>query len=491
MINKRKDYSGELTHLNLLKEDTDMSILNSLVYEYDLTDEQLKSVKESFLTPTCSAIESVEMGLGKTIISLGLLQMITPALEKDKVAVVVAPTNTIENFREDIEKNTSLRVKTSTGQQKDIQESIQAIESNQINCLIVTPSAWTLSEEFNFYIFNNPDRLLCYIWDECKGDKDKGFNHFIEAGHRTEFVFPLNATITGQGVTNIYKMLYVCSAIDMTEREFRRKYGHFTSTREGNKIYNIDWNLIKKDYGEYFINMNRDDVGAETIYTNVRFHRCNTTVRQDEILEKTSSREVLYAPVDEKGNDLNIPITSIPAVSNIIKTVMGFSPEENTLIFCRNVTPANLLYETFSNLGYKVFRIDGHTTTTSELKMASERKYNNTKGAIMITSISEGSNLNSTDHVVVYQNPSDVIQYVARAARGFVSKEITLDWIYYPALEMESFMKNIETAINVSIGAERYVELLHIMMEEAYSINPNEERLSIFLRTMEHYNLVK
>ena len=483
-----RDFPDQLSHLNYLNEDTDMEILNELLDNYNLTPEQLDAVKYSFLTPTASAIESIEMGLGKTIISLGLLQMISTSLD-DKVAIVVAPTNTIENFYRDIVNNTRLRTMTSTGQYADVIKAIDSIERNLIDCLVVTPSAWTLSEEFNLFIFNNPDKIICYIWDECKGDTDKGFNHFIEAGHRTPFVYPLNATITGQGVSNIYKMLYVCSALDMTEREFIRKYGDYTMTRDNNRIYNIDWGLIKKDYGDYFINLNREDVGADTVYSRVMFHRCSVTTEQREFLKESTSREVLYAPVDSKGNQLNIPPTSVPAIAKLIQTVMGYGPEDNTLIYCRNIVPANTLYNLLKGLGYKVFRIDGHTTPTSELKMKSEEEYNKSKGAIMITSISEGSNLNSTDHVIIYQNPSEVIQYVARAVRGFKSKEITLDWIYYPELEMESFMKNIENAINVSVGSNRRIELLEIMLKEVYEVYPNEERLGIFANKILEYNL--
>lgn len=478
-----------LDHLNLLTKDTDISILNLLIDNYDLEPEQLASVRDSFLTDTGSAIEQVEMGLGKTLISIGLLQMLAPILQ-NKVAIVTAPMNTITNFYDDVKNNTSFSVMVSSGKQEEVAEAIRCIKQGTINCLIVSPSAWGKSLEFNLFVFNNRDKIKCLVWDECKGVEDFGFNHFIELGHHTDFVYPLNATITGNGIELIHKMLYVCSAINMTERQFKREYGHYTMTKEGNKLYNIHWDDIKSKFGQYFVNFNREDVGAKTVYTKAQFHTCDVNTYQENILSKVSSRSVLYAPVDETGAivDTLSPMI-VPSIAKIVQIVAGYNSMENTLIYCRNVEPANALYNLLSSMGYKVYRIDGHTTNSPELKREAEENYNASKGAIMITSISEGSNLNSTKHVVIFQNPNDVMQYIARAARGFSEKEITLDWIYYPNLEKESLMKNIRSAIDVSIGADRNVEILHIMMAEAKRMYPTDERIQIFENDIMKYNL--
>lgn len=485
----RKVFEGCLDHLNLLDENTDLSILNFVMDEYNLKPEQLGSVKESFLTDTGSAIESVETGLGKTVISLGLLQMLAPELQ-DKLVIITAPTNTITNFYRDVTNNTNFNVMMSSGKYAEVTSAIKSIEQGHINCLIVLPSAWTLSVEFNLFVFNNRERIKCFIWDECKGDEDFGFNHFIEAGHNADFVYPLNATVTGKGIGLLYKMLYVCSATELTERQFKRKYGHYTMTKEGNKIYHIHWDDIKREYGSYLVNFNREDVGAKTTYSKVQFHTCEVSSYQESIMEKTVARNILYAPVDVTGKvNPSISPMVIPSIANLVQIVAKYPSDDNILIYCRNIEPANSLFNLLSGMGYKVFRIDGNTTTLPELKNEAETNYNSAKGAIMITSIEEGSNLNSTKHVVIFQNPSDVMQYIARAARGFEAKDLTLDWIYYPKYEKESFIKNIESAIDVSIGAERHVEVLHIMMNEAKKMYPEDERLQIFENNIIKYNL--
>lgn len=483
----RKVFEGCLDHLNLIDENTDLSILNLVVDNYDLEPNQLRSVKESFLTDSFSAIESIEMGLGKTVISLGLLQMIAPLLQ-NKLAIITAPTNTITNFYDDVKNNTSFAVTMSSGKAEEINEAIRQIEQGYVNCLIVTPSAWTLSQDFNLFVFNNIDKIECLIWDECKGDSDFGFNHFIEAGHYIDFVYPLNATITGKGIELIHKMLYVCSATDLTERLFKRNYGYYTTTKEGNSVYHISWDKLKADFGQYFVNFNREDVGAETTYKKAEFHRCDISAYQERILESSSSRSVLYAPVDATGKpDSTISPMSIPSIAKLVQVIASYPSTDNTLIYCRNVEPSNVLYNLLTMMGYKVFRIDGHTTGTPELKKESEVNFNNSKGAVMITSISEGSNLNSASHVIIFQTPSEVLQYIARAARGFKEKELTLDWIYYPKLERESLMKNIESAINVCIGSDRDSKLLDIMMNEAKSVYPEDERLNIFQNSIDKY----
>ena len=50
-------------------------------------------------------------------------------------------------------------------------------------------------------------------------------------------------------------------------------------------------------------------------------------------------------------------------------------------------------------------------------------------------------------------------------------------------------MKNIENAINVSIGAERSVELLEIMLRETMEMYPDDDRLPIFTKNILDFNL--
>ena len=85
-------------YLDFIKEDTDISIINEFTNGIDLYPRQLEAVRASILNN--SGIWTVEMGLGKTILTVGVMALLTPLVNKGGFVVISAGTNTIKSFEE-------------------------------------------------------------------------------------------------------------------------------------------------------------------------------------------------------------------------------------------------------------------------------------------------------------------------------------------------------------------------------------------------------
>ena len=78
----------------------------------------------------------------------------------------------------------------------------------------------------------------------------------------------------------------------------------------------------------------------------------------------------------------------------------------------------------------------------------------------MITNIIKGTNLQTARRLIIYNNPSDVQQLIYRMVRGFTSKEVEVDWIYYLGYEEASIKKALEKTKNVSDLLDRNLDII-------------------------------
>ena len=460
-----------MSYLNYLTPETDVSIINEFVEEMDLYPKQLDATKRSILNEH-GGIWTVEMGLGKSIITVGILTLLYPKIAEGGFAIVCAGSNTIKSFEQYITQNTHLKAFYTTGEADSVQACIKAVESGQADCVICTHSVWTHSLDFNIFMYNNLENIKAMIYDECTGtENNQGYLNFIEIAHATKYTFPANATPLNDGAYSIYSLLYAVNATNLTYRKFKSKYCERVDVG-GDAVLKVLPSKIKEDFNKYLINFNRRDVNAETHYDTARFIPIELTGLQHETYKSgVEKAKVLYGI----SSACPVPVSN-PAFLQLLQSVTTAPPTENKIIFCWHQETSEMLTGVFKSMGIATYQMNGFKTPSPEEKDYIEETFNATKGAVLITSSYKGNNLNSANYVYVYETPPDIGQYIARAARGYNEKHLHLFWPYYPELESDALYKAVESCVNNAIVTDRDMTLAYIIFDEILERYPSDPR---------------
>lgn len=438
----------------------DLSVINACLIGKSgdgikLTPEQLILTDDAL--ERRRTIWEVETGLGKTYMVLGKVNSLVPEVfESNKKIILVAPTNKYLEFAQIIKDSTILNTVSSSGQQRDVVKLMKNWDSIQV--AVLTPSIWTSSLEFNCFIYNHRADVLACIWDEANGVEDTGYLNFIELARTVEYSSFLNATPVGSAGESGYNNDSLKVAYNMLRgiRKFNEKYNTFfnkytlssgVSSNNGNTIFNINTDKYNADFGRYILNLNREDLGVAVSFSEVNFHRCGQTEIQKEYISSGYNiKQVLYSP--ETAGAFELSPANVPALSSLLKILERLPEETNKIVYVDFTKCISILYEYLGKLGYKVLILDGAHTPNPRDKGAVEDKFNESTGYVLLTNIERAGNLGSAGSIIIYDTPADILQYIARATRGYKSKTVTLDWIYYPEREMELMMNAAERTLN-------------------------------------------
>lgn len=478
------DYSYEET----ITDDTDISVLNIGLLNAELTDLQLDKVCQSIKTP--KNILPVETGLGKTYIQVGIINTLLPLarLTKKKLLLVV-PNNKVIDYTEVVRDNISCNYISSTGVNTDVNKLIKNWDNVEI--IITTPATWA-SIVFATHIYNNRNKFLFLGYDEANGINDAGYLHFLEVARLTDYVSLSNATpisATGSFATNsdklllpLYNLLYGIGAVNSTYPKFSSTYiknAGYNYEKKSNNIM-VDTEALKRDFGSIMINANRSDVGVETLFQSINFHQCIPTALQYNALSRGIVKQnVLYCGSPEEG----IPFspTTISALSKLLQLLMTMNPQDKKIIYVKNTATITGLYTILTTMGYNVLILDGQTTNTEQLKHNVEKRYESFDGGmILLTTLIRGSNFGSASNVIAYDFPADLMQYIARAARGYKQKVLTLDIIYYPEFDKDTLFGSLLQIKTICSTLDRETQVLPAILQELRRVYPDDSRLNSF-----------
>ena len=458
-------------YLDYITPETDLSIINDFIDGITLFPNQMKATQESIINK--KAIWTIEMGLGKTIITLGILALLAPKL-KGKIVIVSAIPVTVMSFYEHIKERLPLKTVFSTGVKKEVDNAIQAIKSGECNCLVCTHAIWS-SVDFNLFIYNNIDKVQCMVWDEFNGTlNNDALANYTEFSRLVPMVYQANATPIKLKPDVLYLLLRSCSALeDMSMRIFRRKY--YTKMEKGlGADYLVKDNLIVQEFKKYFVNFNRNDVGATTTFKEFKFIHCEVTPYQQKLLDEGHPKsEVLYTLPNK-----NTPFHQIAAFNELLKEVAYVPEGENKITYCRRQEASIMLVNVFKAMNMPVMKLNGFETSKAQDKKYVEDEFARSRGTNLIMSVDVGANLNSANYVFIYETPSDVAQFIGRAARGYNPKTLSVYWFYYPAYESESLFKAaFECMGNTSQITNRDDTVYQIIKEEILKMYPNDVRI--------------
>lgn len=426
-----------------------------------LMPEQKDAVLECYTRTDLKGVLTMEMGTGKTYVCMGLAQ-IARCLDSSKKGVISVPKNKVEDFKNLIEESLQCNVMVVSGQKPSIDRLAKNFD--KVDIIVAQHSFWTHSIHSLMFMYNNVDKFNFSFYDEADGKNAIGFKAFIEFSRLIPISFLANATPIGKDTTLIRHLLYATDATNLSEREFDNRYCDKTFY-QGTVTSVVNVPSIKQDFRQHLINLNRSDIGLKA-ENNIKFHPMRMSgVQQTWVRQGLRKDIALYSPEVSESANLNInpkPVFSprfVPALAKM-NELLNTKQDMKKIIYVKNTDTIIKLRVLLDAMGYNPYIIDGQHTRTAEMQKASEEKYNADSNGIMITNIIKGTNLDTAQHVIIYDTPPDVQQLIFRAIRGIKSKTIEVDWIYYPQEEQGQIEDALEKTKNVADLLGREVDII-------------------------------
>ncbi len=483
--------------LNDIDETTDMSILNIVLTKCTLQDSQLRIVHTFAMNK--KIIDITDTGLGKTYNMLGELALLLPLISNPKkLAIVCVPNQKTEEFYNAFKVDLGCNVIAVSGRQERVDALKSTLQMSNVDIILCTPESFSKSLDFDILIYNlvHENKVAALLYDEADKMEDKGFLQCIEITNNfIPYASYANATPTGSastyrpGSTEVlrvtYNLLYGLGALPRAKsyRSFFNKYTTMTGSHR-NPTYTVNSEDILKDFGQYLANTNRTELGAETHFHPVQFVRCEPTKVQLEAMKNKDDRvnNILYSPETSQNPAFKLTPQNVPALKALMNILLQFPSDENKIVYVGNTAAMETISRILSTLGFEVMRLDGKVTDTPQKKDAMRIRFNESKGAVALINIKKGSNLGSAKHIIVYDTPADMLQYVARATRGFNSKTISFSMIYYPAYEQETMFNHLAMISTVNNIGERQTELIEPFMNELLEVYPTSKRWEAIIK---------
>lgn len=459
------------TDVEHLKEFEKTPLINQILFDTELEPIQLQLVEQ--IIRNGGGILSAEMGIGKTYIGVALARYMR-LLYPDKKVIITAPTNVVKNFKTLIDTALGEIAMVCNGEYHRVELFKKVFKD--INIFIVTHSFWLNSDESLKFLYNHIEDFSFTFYDEADSKDAIGFDVYTEFSRRVPLKVVSNATPIGKDTGLVRNLLYAVNATNMSKSKFRSKYVDFKYVGGNLQSERVKINDIYRDFNNYFINKNRTDLGLEVDITT-KFHKVFINNTQREWIKREMRKDLaMYCPenksvVDNIENYDGCPYPeinkdNIPAFAEVLKILID-SSNEKIIIYARNVMSLEKLANISMMMGYTPYVING--SSSSESKTLSEQ-YNNDPKGIAITNIFKGINLGSTEKIILYGTPPDVMQTLYRSIRGRESKSISVNWIYYPEFEYNILIDTQNHIQNIDKVTKRETELLTSLDEEIQSL---------------------
>lgn len=449
---------------NKIWDENKMNIVNYMLNGIQLRKEQLETIHNAITAPGMKAIIADEMGLGKTYTCMGLIQ-IARTLYPDKKIVITAPKNVLKNFEELIKSSIGITPIVVTGQQKDIENLELNFSKHQV--ILCQHSFWINSLNGLVFMYNNLEKFSMAFFDEADFKEADGFNAYLEFMRELPMGFLSNATPIGENSLLIYNLLYGCGAYNDSYRKFRRKYARQNYDNRNKLEETVLVSNILNSFDRYITVKNRESIGIE-VKVNINFYRVLPSKEQMHWMMNYEMPKnlALYSPdtfnmesvPPEKRGPINFTPKTMPAAFKMAELLIK-NPKKS-IVYVRNTDAIKKTAVIVKNLGKNPYIIDGKHTPKDEDVRRVQDAYNADSNGVMITNIIKGTNLQTARRLIIYNNPSDVQQLIYRMVRGFTSKEVEVDWIYYLGYEEASIKKALEKTKNVSDLLDRNLDII-------------------------------
>lgn len=456
---------------------------------------QKNLIINSLSTPNKNALITVDMGVGKTYISLGIAQLLRLA-HPDKKICFVALKNKLNEYAQVLSKHLGTSVLLVTGEQPMVDRFKTDLKNHKI--ILTSISAWSHNIDFNLFMMKNVKEFCATFYDESEALESDGYAIFSKFSRYVPYSYLTNATPISKDLLQTYNNLNPIKAFTGSIEEFRNKYA---LVKKNTKVQNskevADIAKIKEDFRDYIVNFNREDLNIQVTINPFFIHAKPTKTQLKWISEGMPLLTSLFSPTTNNSETNNNNYTTEPTFKNksvdasmklyeVLTQITNQRGKENfgnKIIYVQHYNAKLVLKKMIEKVfGYKVFILDGQVTQKAEDQLKVANDFNNTENAIILTNIVRGSNLGSADQLITYGLPpsSNLKQFIYRAIRNMEDTEVDLIMIYYPDFQQNTLLDTYIALENESALLDRNNKLANAIKQELHKhemINQDTSRL--------------
>ncbi len=394
--------------------------------EIQLSWFQSFAIQHSLITK--STLISLATGLGKTMTAIALIDIVLRDISKGTKFMFFCIPTSVDQVRNDFSKYCDLKVLSCTGARDSI--------FNLVNTPITFVDGYVISMEalysleFCNWLATNKDFFSIIVIDEAHlVTLDSQIRDIcVQLRNYCTYMCALTATPL---TTDPKQALDLVNMLDRKVISNSRRFLEPYEVRD-----DITFELkgyeglddVSDDLFPHYVTFNRKDLNMDgKINSMIYFTQPNDEQRN---CSRSESFELIKLPKD--GDQARV----LQALVNdkVRRGLRG-------IVYCRHLAVASMVQELLADINIPANKVNSENTEDEKRRFIPE--FNRGVNSVLITSTTTSLNI-SCDFIIVYEQTVHLSQLLGRAQRGFMPKDIEVDFILMEdTVEIDQFYDNV------------------------------------------------
>ena len=413
----------------LMKQLAERGSLQSIehaCYGKTLMNSQVLGVVVAMIKKSC--IISFDTGLGKTVIAMALINLLTLSGEK---ALFIVKRNTLDEiFQKDNSMlKPSLKCGYITNESKVIERMVIRRQADSSSLLVVSSDS-IANPDVNDYLFKMRERLKVVVVDEMHlfSNLKSVESRFISSiAQKAQYVYALTATPFQRDIDQVINTAYMLRPNLFGGLSPRAVYNKFCVYNNGKLVGYTNLDKLKKVLKPVMINVTREMLGIKVEKT-AKIHYVEPKPEWKDLSGNEAFRIIKSATNEQPFYIL------VQLLAEYIGT------GKKGLIYANLNSVKEPILNKLKELGFRIGIVDGSISVKSQ-RAHTKELFNEGNLDVLIINTPTSADL-SCDFIIFYELTLEYSQMVGRACRDFGNKEIFIDFIIAKDTYEEKFFIN-------------------------------------------------
>lgn len=396
-----------------------------------LRDEQTIGV--AFMYYACKLILGDSVGLGKTVESAGLINL----LKAENSAfnyLVLTEKNLAEQFRRELVRFTGEYVEwLKSGEKDEIELFVERHPFDEVmNCGVVGTHALLTADAFLGWLeqaratVGQPFDLLVVDESSILGGKstNKIVTNFKLISRYFKRIVFLNATPFESKLDVFYNQLNLLDPLLLpTKTNFQKEYVVMSYrgmyARPTGKYKNA--NQFKELVSYRYFARTRRDKGATMTNCEGGIVLSRLSAQQKDLLRRTSMNKVVYDCPTYLDSSIEFCSENVPKLASLMEILEDKCADaDSVLVYVYYKEAQKYIKDFLTSKGYSCRVLNGDSK--NEDRLSAIRGFQNKEYKVLITNVQKGLNFGDCDYCIFYSfqsNPSQMVQFEGRTTRSF------------------------------------------------------------------------
>lgn len=365
-----------------------------------------------------------EVGLGKTVITAGLMNLLYRENPDFKCCFLTEKT-AVSQIRDKLVRFTGRYVDLLESAEAKVLKEFYERNKGGIENSFVGSHSLLGNSEFVYYLGKHPVDLL--VVDESAILRKTTHTYYKAVKTLLNYIdraVILNATPLETSAKDIYNQL------KLLDKSFMPTVAEFESAfcRKAKKVFGMGYDIVgykncevfKEAISLRYLARTRDDIGATTENNNVNI----CLVPMSPIQKKLSKKTSLHQMVADYPTGVDFTIEYSRETTGKLEALISLFEsmslvQEKVLIYCRFVECQVKMAEELENIGCKCAILNGSLSVKKRAQLIND--FNMGVYTVLITSIDKSIDLEGCDNCIMYTldpNPQKMVQVFGRLTRS-------------------------------------------------------------------------